>query len=113
MNTQLAQQLLDIGIDLDDLAEDDILTGAQAAREVGLSRAAITQWRERGYLGPNGEREHLRNIGTPERPRYLRADVARAEHATRERATRGLRNDDLIAGRQILDHRARRAARAA
>jgi hypothetical protein len=83
MNADLIQHLEDLGVDLADISDDDILTGAQAAQAAGVSRAAITQWRRRGYIGPDKKRVRLRNIGTEDRPRYLRVDVARAERDTR------------------------------
>lgn len=72
------------------------MTTTDAANLAGVSVAAISNWRERGYLGPDPEnpgrqkRIHL----TPTRhnargrPLYRWIDVAKAEHATRERARR-------------------------
>jgi hypothetical protein len=98
-------------VDLAHLAEDDVLTTKQAAQAAGVRPSAINNWRERGYtvkVDGGRERHHLRNIGTDERPRYLALDVARAEHATRRPGV--LRSNPLIAGLQIMQHRARSTA---
>lgn len=102
MDTELVQRLHDMGIDLADIDDDDILTGAQAARMAGVSRAAITQWRERGYIGPDKKRVRLRNIGTPDRPRYLRIDVAVAERDSRRPGV--IRKNAGIATWQMAEH---------
>jgi len=87
-------------IDLDTLHEESVLTTKQAAALAGVRPSAITNWRERGYRGPDGTWQHLRNIGTKERPRYLAVDVARAEHATRRPNV--LRNSVEIRGFQLM-----------
>lgn len=93
MNADLVQRLADLGIDLEDLTPDDIVTGAEAARFAGVTPQAINNWRKRG---------HLRNIGSDDRPRYLRTDVALAEHATRRPGQ--LRRSPDIAAWQIGEH---------
>lgn len=93
MNAELAQHLEDLGVDLDSLSEDDIVTGAEAARLAGVTPQAINNWRTRG---------HLRNIGTDDRPRYLRVDVAKAELATRRPGVIRKRTD--IAAYQMNEH---------
>jgi hypothetical protein len=102
VDTELVQRLHDMGVDLADIKEGDILTGAEAARLAGVSRAAITQWRDRGYIGPDKKRVRLRNIGTADRPRYLRTDVAIAERDTRKPGQ--LRRSSDIAAWQINEH---------
>jgi hypothetical protein len=69
---------------------DSLISTTEAANLAGVSVAAISNWRERGYLTVTGERVHL----TPachdgrNRPLYKWIDVAKAERATRERARR-------------------------
>lgn len=93
MNTELEERLRELGIDLADIDQDDIVTGAQAARLAGVTPQAIHNWRKRG---------HLRNIGTKEHPRYLRLDVAKAELATRRPGVIRKRPD--IASWQMGEH---------
>ena len=101
MNADLVQHLADLGVDLDDLTPDDILTTAQAARLAGVTPQCINNWRKRGY-GPKTARAKLRNIGTEDRPRFLRMDVALAERATRRRGV--LREAVDVAAWQIDEH---------
>jgi hypothetical protein len=56
------------------------ITTSQAAAYAGVTAAAVTNWRRRGYLTPV---DHQRG-----RPIYILLDVAKAEHATRRRARR-------------------------
>lgn len=93
MNADLVQRLEELGVDLEQLTLDDILTGAEAARAAGVTPQAINNWRKRG---------HLRNIGTADRPRYLRMDVALAERATRRPGQ--LRKAVDVAAWQIDEH---------
>ncbi|WTW93640.1 hypothetical protein OG216_09740 [Streptomycetaceae bacterium NBC_01309] len=102
MDADLVQHLEDLGVDLAHIDDGDILTGAQAAEAAGVSRAAITQWRQRGYIGPDKKRVRLRNIGTEDRPRYLRVDVAKAERDTRRPGVVRKRVD--IAAYQMNEH---------
>lgn len=77
---------------------NSLISTTDAATLAGVSVAAISNWRERGYLittldGP--ERVYLTPAafapavnGRRERPLYRWIDVAKAERATRERARR-------------------------
>lgn len=71
-----------------------LLSGTEAALYVGLSVAAIGNWRTRGYRGTDGTIKHLpvatdhrgREIrDTQGRPKYRLADVLRADAATHGR----------------------------
>ncbi|MGW1998480.1 hypothetical protein [Embleya sp. NPDC001921] len=94
----------------DNLTATEVLTTAQAARHAGVRPSAITNWRERGYIGTDGEREHLRNLNVDAAgkplgpPKYAVADVARAEYATRRHAIP--RANPFIAALQVRDRRA-------
>ena len=67
---------------------DALLSATQAAEYAGVSVNVIVNWRNRGWLpvatGPDG-REVRDGRG---RPRYRLLDVAKAEHATAQRARR-------------------------
>jgi hypothetical protein len=52
---------------------DALLTGAQAARLVGVSKQLVRRWRQLGHLEPVAEHP----------PRYRVRDVWKAERATR------------------------------
>jgi hypothetical protein len=74
---------------------DSLISTTEAANLAGVTVAAISNWRERGYLTTAGERVHLVPAGfvpaahgKRERPLYRWIDVAKAERATRERARR-------------------------
>jgi hypothetical protein len=77
-----------------------MLNTREAAKHAGVSESTIRSWVERGQLPVAGKvgRANL----------YTLAAVGIAEKASRDRAP--LRNDPFIAGRQILDHRARNQA---
>lgn len=76
----------------DNLTAGEVMTTGEAAKHCGVRPSAITNWRERGYIGTDGQRHYLRNLnvdqdGTPlGPPKYALVDVARAEHATRRTA---------------------------
>ena len=93
MNVELEERLHELGVDITKLTPEDIVTGAEAARLAGVTPQAINNWRKRG---------HLRNIGTDDRPRYLRMDVALAERATRRPGQ--LRKAVDVAAWQINEH---------
>ena len=65
---------------------DALLTAAQAARYAGVKVSTICKWRERGHLPPaTGDHgEELRD--DKGRRLYRLLDVAKAEHATAQRA---------------------------
>ncbi|MCZ7414298.1 MerR family transcriptional regulator [Streptomyces sp. WMMC897] len=76
--------------------DQDLLNGTQAAATAttwrrtiagsntpAVTRSAICKWVARGHLTPAG-------LDAQGRPLYRRADLARAEHATRSRALRHL-----------------------
>lgn len=75
---------------------DSLITTTDAANLAGVSVAAVSNWRERGYLAPDPDRpgEQKRMHLTPaghdrrNRPLYRWIDVVKAEHATRGRARR-------------------------
>lgn len=73
--------MIDVDIDIADLMEKDKWTVAEAAAAARVSIDAIHKWRGRG---------HLPDAGRDKRGRVLvyRADVIRAERATREKARR-------------------------
>lgn len=77
-----------------------MLNTKEAAEHAGVSESTIRTWVDRGQLKVAGKvgRANL----------YTLAAVGVAEKASRDRAT--LRNNIHIAGRQILDHRARNQA---
>jgi hypothetical protein len=79
-----------------DLDVNALLSAKEAAGYAGKSIAAICKWRERGYLpvATDGDGNEIRDARG--RPRYRLLDVAKAEHATRQRA-------ELMA-RGILQH---------
>jgi excisionase family DNA binding protein len=81
---------------------DDLLTTKEAAKLAGVKEGTIRYWASVGKL------EAVGHIGRS--PRYLHRDVARVERETRMTGKAPLRNDPYIAGRQILDHRARNQA---
>lgn len=54
---------------------DALITGAQAARLVGVTRAAVCTWRSTGRLQPQGQRGRS--------PLYRFADVLAVERDTR------------------------------
>lgn len=58
---------------------DDLVTTKQAADECGVTVAAISNWKSRGYIQPSGLDER-------HRPMYKRIDVLRAARDTRRRA---------------------------
>jgi hypothetical protein len=69
---------------------ESLLSTTDAASIAGVSVAAVSNWRERGYLGPEGQRVYLEPAGYDHRnrPLYRWIDIAKAEHATRGRARR-------------------------
>jgi hypothetical protein len=72
---------------------ETLISTTDAAYLAGVTVAAISNWRERGYLARiDGEtvRVHLvpAKYDARNRPLYRWIDVAKAEHATRERARR-------------------------
>jgi hypothetical protein len=69
---------------------ESLLSTTDAASIAGVSVAAVSNWRERGYLNCNGERVYLEPAGYDRRnrPMYRWIDIAKAEHATRGRARR-------------------------
>lgn len=69
---------------------ESLLSTTDASRLAGVSVAAISNWRERGYLDATGKRVHLEPAATDRRgrPMYRWIDIAKAEHATRGRARR-------------------------
>ena len=70
---------------MDTLDVNARLTGAQAARYAQVTRQAVHNWHERGYLTRDGERVYLTQ---GDDGKYRLLDVAKAEHATRRRARR-------------------------
>jgi DNA-binding transcriptional MerR regulator len=62
----------------------NLLSARDAARLVGVTPAAIWQWKRRGILQPAGLDER-------QRPLYRQLDVARAEKRTRAKAGRQVR----------------------
>lgn len=75
---------------------ESLITTTDAANLAGVSVAAISNWRERGYLAPDPDhpgrqkRVHLTPArhDSRNRPLYRWIDVVKAEHATRGRARR-------------------------
>lgn len=69
---------------------DSLITSTEAANLAGVTVAAISNWRERGYLTRDGQRVHLAPAEHDQRgrPLYRWIDVAKAERATRDRARR-------------------------
>lgn len=72
---------------------ESLISTTDAAYLAGVSVAAISNWRERGYLARiDGQptRVHLAPAGYDgrNRPLYRWIDVAKAERATRDRARR-------------------------
>lgn len=63
-----------------------LITTTDAANLAGVSVAAISNWRDRGYLTPAAYLPAVH--GKRQRPLYRWIDVAKAEHATRARARR-------------------------
>lgn len=80
-----------------------LIDTAEAARVAGVSEATIRGWAHKKRIVAAG------HVGRS--PRYLRRDVARVERETRLTGKAPLRDDDMIAGRQILDRQRRQAAR--
>ena len=72
---------------------DALLSGTEAALYTGLTVAAITNWRTRGYRTPGGIRHlpvatdaHGREIRDAQgRPKYRLRDILRADAATHAR----------------------------
>jgi len=69
-----------------ELDVDALLTATQAARYAGVQRVTICKWRERGHLpaATDHDGNELRNGHG--RRLYRLIDVAKAEHATAQRA---------------------------
>ena len=70
-----------------ELDVDALLTATQAAQYAGVTVAAICKWRERGHLPPATDPatgDELRDGHG--RRLYRLLDVAKAEHATAQRA---------------------------
>lgn len=106
MNADLAERLeerlADLGIDISQVRDEDILTTKQAAEKAGVLPSAITNWRERGYQARDGKHVHLPNIGTDDDPRYYLPHVAVAERDTRRPWL--LRRNPDIAAFQMNEH---------
>lgn len=69
---------------------ESLISTKDAAYMAGVTLAAISNWRERGYVNALGERVHLvpADYDSRGRPLYRWLDVAKAERATRDRARR-------------------------
>jgi hypothetical protein len=65
------------------------ITVAQAAALCGVDETTVRNWRNRGYMGPGGQRVYLRDAGKWKGQLLLDpVEVAKAEHATARRARR-------------------------
>lgn len=64
------------------------ITTEQAAALCGVKPVTVRNWILRGYIGPDGERHYLPAHRYKRRLLLDPVDVARAEHATAERARR-------------------------
>lgn len=75
--------------DTDD-ALAELVTATEASTRLGIGVSAISNWRNRGYMGTDGHRHHLQVVGLDERQRrvYRFRDIITAERATRDRAGR-------------------------
>lgn len=78
----------------------DLLDVPQAAALCGVSEVTIRSWINRGYLATSGERVRLpvaKRIHHPETGRLIMlldpVEVAKADHATRDRARRYVHRD--------------------
>jgi hypothetical protein len=68
---------------------DGLITTDQAATLCGVSAVTVRQWASRGYLTAAGDRVKLPVARREGRALLLNpVEVAKAEHATRERARR-------------------------
>lgn len=69
---------------------DSLITAGEAAGLCGVRAVTIRAWASRGYVDRHGDRVLLPVSGRDRQGRnlYRVIDVAKAEHATRERARR-------------------------
>lgn len=69
------------------VAEDEMVTTAQAAELAGVDVETVRQWRKRGYISRGGRREHLQVAGLSDRgwPMFRAADILEVAATTRTR----------------------------
>lgn len=65
-----------------------LVTAIEAAKYVGVTKNAISNWRARGHLPVATDAQGREIRDSRGRPRYRLLDVAKAERATKQRARR-------------------------
>ncbi|MDG4791996.1 hypothetical protein O7626_39980 [Micromonospora sp. WMMD1102] len=71
------------------IPDDQLITTDQAAELAGVDSETVRQWRKRGYLSRNGNREYLQVKGLSERrrPMFRASDIKEIAETTRWRRT--------------------------
>lgn len=69
---------------------DQLMTATEASMRLRITRATITNWATRGYLGSDGVKQFLEPTGLNDhqKPMFRFRDVIAAELATRAKAQR-------------------------